>query len=429
MTSNATSPISRSFLVRCGLRSELINSTALVVCGAAATLGLDMAAHAATYTEFSILAHGTHPTGINNVASTENVLFSFNGTDGEAPYAGLLNVKGTLYGTTNRGGSNGDGTMFSFIPGTGAETLLYSFGSGTDGANPYAGLIDVRGTLFGATYGGGSDGNGTVFSFNLNAGGQTLLYSFGSGTDGENPYADLVNFNGTLYGTTEYGGAYGKGTIFSVDPQTGAETVLHSFGSGTDGWAPYAGLINVKGTLYGTTGVGGGSGCDGGGCGTVFSFNPKTGHEKVLHSFGKGTDGSYVLAGLIDVGGTLYGTTASGGIYGEGYGTVFSFDPKTRAEEVLHSFGNGSDGQSPFAGVIDVGGKLYGTTWNGGVYGYGTVYSLDLKADTEKVLHSFGNGTDGKSPTADLIDVKGTLYSTTAAGGTYGDGTLFSIVP
>jgi len=362
-------------------------------------------------------------------ASTEKMLASFNGADGRDPYAGLLNVKGTLYGTTNGGGSDGDGTVFSFNPGTGTETLLYSFGSGTDGANPYAGLINVKGTLYGTTYGGGSDGNGTVFSFNLNSGGQTLLYSFVSGMDGENPYADLVNFKGTVYGTTEYGGAYGKGTIFSVNLQTGAETVLHSFGSGTDGWAPYAGLINVKGNLYGTTGVGGGSGCDGGGCGTVFSFNPKTGHEKVLHSFGKGTDGSYVLAGLIDVDGTLYGTTAAGGVYGEGYGTVFSFDLKTKTEKVLHSFGSGSDGQSPFAGLIDVGGKLYGTTWDGGAYGYGTVFSLNPETKAEKVLHSFGSGTDGKSPCADLIDVKGTLYSTTGAGGTYGNGTVFSIVP
>jgi uncharacterized repeat protein (TIGR03803 family) len=127
------------------------------------------------------------------------------------------------------------------------------------------------------------------------------------------------------------------------------------------------------------------------GCGTVFSINPTTGVEKVLHSFGNGTDGSIPFAGLVDVKGTLYGTTAGGGGYTTGCqysrcGTVFSVNPTTDAETVLHSFqANGTDGEYPTASLIDVKGALYSTTFNGGgnvscpqydPYGCGTVFAM-----------------------------------------------------
>jgi uncharacterized repeat protein (TIGR03803 family) len=172
-----------------------------------------------------------------------------------------------------------------------------------------------------------------------------------------------------LYGTTEFGGTYDNGTVFSVNPNTGAETVLHSFGSGADGEYPIASLIDVKGTLYGTTEEGGTYGG-----GTVFSLSLTTGTETVLHSFGGGTDGNTPVASLINVKGTLYSTTAGGGTYGDG--TVFSVNPKTGAETVLHSFGSGTDGEYPEASLIDVKGALYGTTEEGGTYGSGTVFAL-----------------------------------------------------
>jgi uncharacterized repeat protein (TIGR03803 family) len=161
------------------------------------------------------------------------------------------------------------------------------------------------------------------------------------------------------------------------------EKVLWSFGSGTDGTNPHAGLIDVSGTLYGTTAFGGGTGCDGYGCGTVFSIDPDTGAETPVYSFCSRKDcrdGDYPYAGLIDVRGALYGTTSSGGTStgcdGSGCGTVFSIDPSTGAEAVLYSFFGGTDGANPNASLIDVKGTLYGTTYNGGAYGYGTVFSL-----------------------------------------------------
>ena len=184
----------------------------------------------------------------------------------------------------------------------------------------------------------------------------------------------------------------------------GAERVLYSFGStSSDGTYPSASLINVAGTLYGTTDYGGAtSDVDG----TVFSITP-SGAEKVLHSFGKGTDGISPTAGLIDVNGTLYGTTFVGGrtIGGSYYGTVFSITT-SGSEKVLHSFGKRHDGAEPAGGLLNVKGVLYGTTEYGGADGHansdtgGTVFGVTA-AGKEKALHSFGKGPDGAVPAAE----------------------------
>jgi len=156
----------------------------------------------------------------------ESVVHSFGGdTDGKTPYASLIDVKGTLYGTTAFGGANGAGTVFALDPVTGAEKVIYSFPSG----NPTSGVVDVKGTLFGTVYTGGSYGNGALYSLDPNTGAFAVLHSFGSGQDGSNPYSAPVYMNGTLYGTTEYGGAHGTGTVFGLRLKTGTETVLYSF--------------------------------------------------------------------------------------------------------------------------------------------------------------------------------------------------------
>jgi uncharacterized repeat protein (TIGR03803 family) len=375
-------------------------------------------------------------------AQTESVLYSFcsqlNCSDGKFPAAGLIGVNGTLYGTTLEGGTPGCtagsscGTVFSLNPETGAETVLHSFqNNGTDGWYPEAALIDVDGTLYGTTEEGGTYSRGTVFSVDLKTGAETVLHSFKkNGRDGTFPFAALINVNGTLYGTTYSGGtgicADGCGTVFSLKPKTGAETV-YSFGNVSDGASPSAGLINVKGTLFGATVFGGAYSI-----GTVFSLNPKTSAETVLHSFGSGTDGALPYAGLIDVGGTLYGTTEYGGTGGLfGYGTVFSLNLKTGTETVLFQY-DGADGESPVADVISVTGTLYGTTLRGSTHDSGTVFSLDPKTGAQTVLYSFcsqQNCADGEYPDAGLINVEGTLYGTTESGGAYGGGTVFSIVP
>ena len=191
----------------------------------------------------------------------------------------MLDSKGNLYGTTQDGGADHFGTVFKITP-SGAETVFHSFPANSmDGAVPEAGLVmDSSGNLYGTTSSGGAHSVGTVFEV-TSAGPETVLYSFTGGLDGGIPYGGLVlDSEGNLYGTTRSGGAYHGGTVFELTP-TGAETVWHSFGHGTDGKFPYAGLVrDSNGNLYGTTMDGGTSGL-----GTVFQISA-SGTETVLYS-------------------------------------------------------------------------------------------------------------------------------------------------
>jgi uncharacterized repeat protein (TIGR03803 family) len=254
--------------------------------------------------------------------------------------------------------------------------IVHSFGFGSDGSSPIANLIAVKGTLYGTTafggaYSGGEKDGGTVFSLST-TGKERVLHSFGKGEDGVVPSAGLLDVNGTLYGTTLGGGAHRGGTVFSIDTTGANYRILYNFWSSNyDGFQPLAGLVNVNGTLYGTTSGSGGATPK---AGTIFSISTSGGYYRILHYFGKGHDGRMPTASLIDVNGTLYGTTMCGGAYGtktcEYYGrggTVFRFEAAGGGYKVVHSFGKPlSDGSAPFAGLIAVDGTLYGTTSAGG---------------------------------------------------------------
>jgi uncharacterized repeat protein (TIGR03803 family) len=260
---------------------------------------------------------------------------------------------------------------------------------------------------------------------------ESVLYSFGNGTAPQAGPSSVLIFDaaGNLYGETVELGPNGEGTVFELTPESGAgwaEKVLHAFGKGIDGTFPLGGVIfDAAGNLYGT------AQCVEnycGGDGMVFELTPKKSGgwtEKVLHRF-DGADGEEPAGTLVfDASGNLYGTTYYGGAYGEG--TVFELTPKAGggwSEKLLHSFGKGTDGAQPLGGVIlDAAGNLYSTTQFGGAYGYGTVFELTPKAGggwTNKTLRSFGNSNSlgGSNPTAGLIfDNAGNLYGTTYWGG------------
>jgi uncharacterized repeat protein (TIGR03803 family) len=264
---------------------------------------------------------------------------------------------------------------------------------------------------------------------------EAVLHSFDD-SDGAYPYAGLViDKSGNLYGTTQYGGQSGYGTVFELSETSSGwqETVLHSFNGG-DGANPYAGLIIDKlGHLYGTTlDLGDVSACPNtDGCGTVFELSESsTGwRETVLHSF-NGSDGANPYAGLVmGNSGSLYGTTYSGGQYGLGTAFELSKTGSGWQQTALYSF-NGSDGANPWAGlVIDKSGNLYGTTFWGGQYDDGTVFELSETSTgwQETMLYSF---TTQANPVAALVlDSQDHLYGTTTGGGREGDGMVFEIIP
>ena len=305
-------------------------------------------------------------------SGTLTTLHSFAGypADGTNPYAGLVQAtNGNLYGTTIEGGSIGAGAIFKMTL-NGALTILHNFDS-TDGSSPYAGLIQAsNGLFYGTTYEGGEFNGGTIFKITT-SGTLTTLDSFtGSGTEGDFPYGGLVQTaNGNLYGTTFNGGTNGQGTVFETTA-SGTLNTLYDFDL-THGASPYAPLVQAtNGTFYGTTGLGGSAGD-----GTVFKITA-SGTLTSLHSF-VGTDGQEPYAGLVQAtDGNLYGTTAEGGAHG--YGTVFKITPSGTLT-TLYSFAGYPDGANPYGALVqDTNGNLYGTTASGGANDFGTVFSLSV---------------------------------------------------
>jgi uncharacterized repeat protein (TIGR03803 family) len=313
---------------------------------------------------------------------------------------------------------------------------LYPFNSASiglsDGAWPESAVVrDSAGNLYGTTFFGGTGsgcdinvgGCGVVFKLDP-AGKETVLHIFGGAHDGWNPTASLtLDSAGNLYGTTQFGGQYGYGTVFKIDPAS-HETILHSFRRGSDGANPNAGLVeDASGNFYGTTRYGG-VGCNTQGCGTVFKISP-SGQETILYRFRDGADGANPLGAVaVDSSGDVYGTTWVGGVFN--YGTVFRID-MCGAEKVLHHFSGGSDGANPIGGVtLDQAGNLYGSTSAGGAF-LGTVFTVN-SAGNESVVYAFAGGLDGAYPYSNLIlDASGNLYGTASQGGSAGAGSVFEI--
>jgi uncharacterized repeat protein (TIGR03803 family) len=250
----------------------------------------------------------------------ETVLYSFTGgVDGSSPYAGVIrDASSNLYGTTTSGGAWGLGTVYK-LDTAGQETVLYSFSVGADGANPFAGVVrDAAGNLYGTAYIGGTANLGVVYKVDT-AGQETVLHNFTGGSDGSQPYAGLVgDSSGNLYGTTYFGGAANAGVVYKLDT-SGHETVLYTFTGGADGANPRAGAIrDSAGNLYGTT-------VQGGAAGVVYKVDP-AGQETVLYSFTNGDAGGYPYSGVIlDSAGNLYGTASNGGKGSNGL--VFKLTP------------------------------------------------------------------------------------------------------
>jgi uncharacterized repeat protein (TIGR03803 family) len=374
-------------------------------------------------------------------AQTFTTLYSFSGgSDGGQPYAGLIeDADGNLYGTTTEGGdlncsADGCGVVYE-LNAAGTETVLHKFSGpasgGGDAARPYTPVIrDNAGNIYGTTNVGGYGGWGAVFKID-SAGNETLLYSFTGGSDGCFPLQGLVRDKaGNLYGTTSQCGAAFRGTIFKLDNASNL-TLLHTFG-GPDGTGPQYGrlLIDKSDNLYGVT-LYGGVRCSAHNpdCGVLYEVSNK-GVFTVLHKFGwHKNDGCYPVGSVVqDKAGNYYGTTTGCGSIG--YGIVWKVSKDSNKETILHNFaGSPSDGCQPEAGVtLDSKGNLYGVTLECGANRYGALFELRAGGGLT-LLHSFDN-SDGANPYGEVMrTLKGTLFGTTPLGGIYGNGTVWSYVP
>lgn len=331
---------------------------------------------------------------------TQTVIYSFLGasnTDGAYPFAGLVfdAAEKNLYGVTQEGGASSQGSVFELAKSgsTWKETVIHTFDNigGDDGSYPYGKLaFDAAGNLYGTTQQGGKFGGGIVFQLKPSGSkwGYHLLHSFAtSASSSYQPYSGLVvdKTNGYLYGTTYYGGViWNVGSVYQMREVSGVwiSSVIYNFLGDSLGQNPYGDLaVDSAGSLYGTTNTGGGFDL-----GEVFKLTPgknNTWTESVIHSF-QGyakKDGTYpYYAGVtVDASGNVYGSTYQGGSSAANnlnYGTVYKLAAGTYKESVLWSFGTSGDGYYPYHEPIFVNGKLYGTTYVGGLHGQGVVYEI-----------------------------------------------------
>ena len=395
-------------------------------------------------------------TAVHLTAQVFTTLHTFTGgSDGSGPYGGLTLSGNTLYGAAALGGGSDYGTVFKVnTDGTGFR-LLESFNGAYDAA--YPGFLLLSGnTLYGGC--GGTGTSGTLFAVSTNGTGFTNLHIFTTisaphytNSDGAEVWGPLILSGNTLYGAASAGGSGASGMVFAVNTNGTGFTALHSFAATSppfniqelstefppytneDGAYPDAGLILSGDTLYGTTGCGGSWGW-----GTVFAVSTNGTGFTNLYSFTGGSDGAFPGTGLVLSGNTLYGSATWGGTNRSG--TVFALNTDGTGFTVLHVFTatnvpyswpprstTNSDGAWPVASLIVSGNTLYGTTFDGGIHGKGTVFAVNADGTGFTNLHSFTGGKDGANPQGQLILSGNTLYGTARYGGAYSDGTVFSL--
>ena len=371
-----------------------------------------------------------------------------NSVDGGTPYGGVIQASnGVLYGTTVNGGTNGYGAIFS-ITTNGLFTPLYSFKSiPTDGAQPYAGLVQgTNGNFYGTASQAGSNNYGSIYKM-TSAGGFAEMYGFSllhlqqssrnlTNTDGANPGVGLVQgTNGNFYGAAPAGGSNGYGAVFEITA-AGAFTRLYSFTNGADGANPGGLMQSSNGLIYGTATNGGNNGC-----GAIFKMTA-AGVLTPLYSFMNGVDGAHPGPALTQgTNGVLYGATSAGGTNGSG--TIFQITTNG-VFSPLYSFATAStsglglmtnaDGIFPGSLAQGGGGVLYGFCQAGGLNGTGTLFQFSptggLSVLWTFLVGSLGSGgwinAFGANPTGITLG-RGVLYGTTKDGGSNSFGTVFQL--
>jgi uncharacterized repeat protein (TIGR03803 family) len=430
----------------------------------------------------------TSSNGVSTVYSFQSAQV----TDGSVPNAIIAGANGIMYGLTQYGGTlgtstwyTGQGTVFTFNPTGTKTTIAHDFGGvTTDGIWPTTLVWGSDGNLYGGTECGGSSnstsesGSGVVFALSGDTDAESVLYNLGtSAADGRDVSTILFGLNDELYATTEFGGAHSYGDMFSIDPASGDENILHQFNPElqTDAGSPDALVQTSDGEFYGGAQYGGvydeavffdyalGStdisdlrsfdnyddihlvvGADGniygvanqeGGYGVFFEYNRTSASFAVLQRFS--SNEAYPSSLIQGADGNFYGTTFNGGT--AGIGTLYEINMTTSELTILHSFSDGSvanDGYFPVAVVQGADKNLYGVTMAGGYKPTGVASSGDgvlfeYGATTGYALvHTFGDGSvaqDGAEPTAIVAGADGNIYGATENGGAAYEGTLFAL--
>ncbi len=364
---------------------------------------------------FSLNTNGTDYT---------NLYDFMNQNDGSEP-TGVILSGNMLYGTAMNAGANGQGVVFAVsTSGTNFSTLFsfsenYANANGpvnSDGSSPRTSLNLTGTTLYGTAPDGGPNGHGTVFAVTTNG----TFTTISSLPDGDSPESASILSGNTFYGTTYEGGTDGDGTVFAVNTDGTGYTNLYNFTDGNDGEWPIGGLILSGGTLYGTTISGGTNNL-----GTLFAINTNGTGFITLYSFtlSEGGANPFVLSNN-----KLY-VVCSGNVLS--YPTLFSINTDGTGFTNIGTF-SFPNGLTPINGIILSGNTIYGTTKLDGANDEGSVFSINTDGTDFEILYSFsalsaGTNSGGAYPEAGLILSGNTLYGTASEGGAFGAGTVFSI--
>ena len=367
------------------------------------------------------------------------------GSDGVYPLASVtFDSAGNMYGTTHGGGENNNSGTVWKISSAGVYKELHVFGNGSDGKYVVSSItFDSAGNMYGTACDSGANHAGMVWEI-TSAGVYKDLHDFGNGADASVISRITFDSAGNMYGTVGQGGANNLGMVWEIT-SAGVFKDLHDFGGkvtnangtlGFDGSYPSGGVtFDPRGNMYGTTNNGGPNDPQSNdpqfGFGIVWEIT-SSGVYKDLHDFGAGSDGKFPVSGVtLDRGGNLFGTTSAGGAYGEYNpgGTVWEITAGGVYKD-LHDFGDGSDDQSPDAGVtFDGAGNMYGTASydNEATFG-GMVWEISA-GGVYKNLHDFAAAlSDGLVPESEVtFDSAGNMYGTTLYGGANGQGIVWMI--
>jgi uncharacterized repeat protein (TIGR03803 family) len=402
---------------------------------------------------FTVAADGQPAPAIHWQLSTDGGV-SWNDLANDATYGGVesptLTVTATVsaqngyryraLATNSEGSAPSSGALLTVNGGV--FTVLHHFDLFPSGGNPVVSqaLAMSGDTLYGATYGGGANGKGVLFSLKSDGTDYSVIHAFsalasdGSNGDGELPYGTLKLVGNRLYGTASSGGTLGNGVLFALNPDGTDFTTLFNFSgaplnSSYGKHSPVGELVLSGDTLYGITARGGSPEYDGSVNGRIFAAN-LNGGVTIPYAFPANTwDGGHLYSpygpygGLVLQDNKLYGITISGGY--DDYGTVFSVNTDGSGYTKLHHFTN-SDGATPLALLALAGDTLYGTTESGGSQGHGVLFAMGVDGSEYTILHTF-TAPEGFGNQAALVVSGDTLYGSTLYGGSKGYGTIFSL--
>jgi uncharacterized repeat protein (TIGR03803 family) len=393
--------------------------------------------------------------GTARASFTLRVLHAFGGVDGAWPRGSLVATGGLLYGATTTGGRANSGTIFRLKPDGSGFQSLYSFTAGGDnglGNQPHHNsLLLAGGTLIGATRRGGNtnneagegawkSGNGTIFRIETNGSAYTVLQQFDGGTrspSSQHSSPQISPDGRMLYGMSASGGKHRDGTLYEMRVDGTSFRILHHFeksrGKGSHGMVVFDGVS----TLLGMTRSGGRLKDGREGAGVIFRYDLTTKEYKVLHVFAKNAsdNGDTNDHGFLSpAGGYYYGTTELGGRYGQG--VLFRLRADGSDFSIVHSFGASGDGKKPFGSLVQVGEWFYGTTTVGGDQDDGMLFRLRPSDLRYEKMVSFNRATTGAFPEDNIIPAGdgSTLYGLTQAGGVNDPtavknyGTVFAVI-